>query len=180
MPCNTDYMYPTQGEISQLHKRELQLKEIADKMVFATDVVRDIILDSKGKLLIKDSYKVITIEGYLHSRDLLEKQGAEALEQVIHSYAHTKGLNTEDVYRRAQSEYTYVLDIAVRFIAGEKIYIKEIRNIEKQQVEHRKGDIQRLILHFADKKDFRMIRTLSSVDFTLPLEPQIGFDPDKY
>lgn len=181
MPCNTDYMYPTQSEITSLHTKELDLKTAADKMVFATDVVRDIILDSKGKLLKKDEYKKKTVESYLSSRAALEAEGEKTSTAMRQEYAYSQRSNsTGDVYKRALSEYQYVMDVAVRFIAGEKIYVKEIKNIETQQIEHRKGDIQRLILVFADKKDFKMIKKLSSVDFTLPLADQIGFDPDDY
>lgn len=182
MPCNTDYMYPTQREISSLHGIEVELKGVADKMVFATDVVRDIILDSKGKLLKRDEYKRKTVQAYVDSRASLEAEGATVRSSMSGEYAYSNGYgkSTVEAYTRALSEYQYVLDVAVRFLNNEKIYVKEIKNIEAQQVEHRKGDIQRLILVFADKKDFKMIKKLSSVDFTLPLAGQIGFDPDDY
>lgn len=182
MPCNSDYMYPTQNEISRLHSRELELKAVADKMVFTTDVIRDIILDSKGTLLKKDEYKRKTVQTAINDQAALETVGAAVFASMASEYAYQQGSgrSTVQTYTRARSEYQYVLEVAVRFLAGTKIYVKEIKNIQAQQVEHRKGDIQRLILHFADKKDFKMIKKLSSVDFTLPLADQIGFDPDDY
>lgn len=48
------------------------------------------------------------------------------------------------------------------------------------QVKHRQEDLMRVIMYFAKKKDLDMIKRITNVDLTQPLEPQLGFNPDDY
>lgn len=175
-------MYPTAQEVDRLHGKELELKSLADKMVFAADVLRDILIETKGKKGALQSGQAVLVGKYTGESAGLLKDAEQALESVKREYAYQNGSgsSTENAYLRARSEYEYVIQIVNRMLDGEKIYAAEYKDINKQQVEHRKGDIQRLIRVFADKKDFKMIAKLAQVDFNLPLEPQLGFNPDDF
>lgn len=180
MPCNSDYMEPTASEVRSLSEKAMAVKEVADQMVFAADVLRDVLIDSKGKLTKeKRAIHGFVLGKYLGEYDFVISHGAEVREAIKKEYAYRMGHdNVERVYIRARSEYEVVIELARRLVAGDKIYAKEYKDIEKTQIIHRKGDITRLIQVFARKQDFKMVAKLATVDFTLPLEPQIGFEPD--
>lgn len=49
-----------------------------------------------------------------------------------------------------------------------------------RQILHRKEDVKRLRLTFTESGDDEMLAKTLNIDYTLPLEPQLGFDPDSY
>lgn len=180
MPCNSDYMYPTQAEINRLHEKELALKEIADRMVFNADVIRDLLLENKGKLTKTAQVAAGMVGKYIGEYDGLRQRGESARIAVVNEYAASRNNSTIKTYEKAHDQYAYLIPIAGRFLAGEKVYAKEYKDVEKQQIEHRKGDIQRLVTVFNDRGDWKMLKKVINVDFTQPLEPQLGFSPDDY
>lgn len=50
--------------------------------------------------------------------------------------------------------------------------------IHKAQEQHRKEDLARVVMHFADRFDFDEVARVAKCDTTKPLIPQLGYDPD--
>lgn len=180
MPCNSDYMNPTATERAQLIGSERALKDVCDDIVHACDQMRELMLASDGVIRNLETADIAEFHLLLaHMKTLVA--AADAPFNAIHqNYSYRVSGKNSDVlslYAKVSTEVEYVLGVAQKMVEARKPALKKIFN---QQVSHRKGDIQRLIIHFASKNDFKMVSTLASVDFNFPLEPQLGFDPDKY
>lgn len=50
--------------------------------------------------------------------------------------------------------------------------------IHKAQEQHRKEDLARVVMHFADEFNFEEVAHVAQCDTTKPLIPQLGYDPD--
>lgn len=61
-----------------------------------------------------------------------------------------------------------------------KIPAKLVKSVQAQQVKHRKLDLRRLEQTFTKSKDAERLAKVWSADPNLPLEPQLGFDPDVF
>lgn len=177
MPCNSDYMNPSPKEIKRLSEKEGRLKGITDGIVSSSDMLREFALN---KSIDNRSFRAIA-KPFVDGAYAVIKSGDALCDEIRGEYAfngyHTGVL---DAFKRASSEYESVIDIVAKILKGDKPPKELFDKIEKDQVEHRKGDISRLIKVFTDKGDFATVATLASVDFTKPLESQIGFDPDAY
>lgn len=67
-------------------------------------------------------------------------------------------------------------DLVERYVQGSL----NLAEVEMDQVVHRKRDIVRLIKFFADKGDLEEVGRLLTIDPRKFLEPQLGYDPDRY
>ena len=56
----------------------------------------------------------------------------------------------------------------------------DIEDVRAAQIRHRAEDIWRLRLTFAEAGDEDMLAKTLGIDYTKPLEEQLGFDPDDY
>lgn len=181
MPCNSDYMMPTQAERLSLVRSETLLKNVLDAMTHDADIAREIVLAAEGQqknLKVSDLGPLADI---LASSSKLLADAKRYVEDIYKNYTFQTEKKKSDIVSLANSvipEYERAIQ-AARDITTETKKIA-IGKIKTDQVRHRKGDIQRLIIHFAKKNSFIMVEMLSKVDFNQPLEPQIGFDPDKY
>lgn len=179
MPCNSDYMNPTAGEKKALSTFEKKLNGVSDAMVVGADAMREIVLNNKKSIF--DNLFISSV--MLTAANAYILQGDRIVNEIKNSYAYrcgSKECGALDVYARARAEYQEVLEVFVNFAEGKKVSVKSLNNIRKRQEEHRKEDIKRLIKVFADKGDFLTVTKLANADTTLPLEPQIGFNPDDF
>jgi hypothetical protein len=57
---------------------------------------------------------------------------------------------------------------------------QDIEKIQRRQEKHRREDIKRLRVTFAEAGNEKMLAKTLNIDYTQPLEPQLGFNPDDY
>lgn len=181
MPCNSDYMMPTQSERLSLMRSETLLKNVLDTMTHDADVAREIVLAAEGYQKDLKVSDLGTLTEILASSSKLIADSKKYVEDIYRNYTFQTEKKNSDMVNLANSvipEYERAIQTVRDIISDTKKVA--IGKIKTDQVRHRKGDIQRLIIHFAKKNSFIMVEMLSKVDFNQPLEPQIGFDPDKY
>lgn len=180
MPCNSDYMLPTAAERAELIGFEKALKDVCDDIIHDCDQMRELMLASGGVIQTLEPHDIAEFHLLLAHMKTLVKSSENPFNAIHQNYSYrhsNKNSAVLTLYAKVLTEVEYVLSVAQKMVDGKRPALKKIFN---QQVVHRKGDIKRLIMHFASKNDFGMVAKLANVDFNFPLEDQIGFDPDKY
>jgi len=188
MPCNSDYMMPSQNEIKELGDKCIGLKSVADAMVYNADVIRDIVLATGGdfsKLAVRDA---LELGRRVAEHDGLMSEGRKIANDISFQYAYYSSSsyhksNADKVmagYQRASVDFTRAHAAGKALIEEDVVPKSLIEDIENDQVKHRIEDVKRLIPIFTAKGDFKKVELLAKVDFTLPLEPQLGFSPDDF
>lgn len=157
MPCHVDP--PTASEKSQAREAAL---EHANFYMHQADMLRE--------LLLAENPNKTEVENFV-----LESSTAQQDLPYISAYGKSRA--DEDMINEHYEQWARAMSVADAFLTRGRFGRKAI---EKDQIAHRKVDIQRLIKTFADQGKFDKIAPLLTVDFTKPLEPQIGYDPDKY
>ena len=61
-----------------------------------------------------------------------------------------------------------------------KLKPKALKILNEEQIKHRKIDLLRLTDVFKAKRDAEKLGLVMLADPNKPLEPQLGFDPDRY
>ena len=155
MPCSVDPVYVDYTKVNA---------EVLDNLNYLThqlDIVREDILAGKTPNLTF----MIKFGDYNTPYDARSSGPTRGVDLDTDSSNHLSALVAEG------REY---MEVA---LSGKEY---DMDTIYARQVKHRAEDISRLIKHFLGEEDFEMISKLSSVDFSKPLEPQLGFDPDEY
>jgi len=187
MPCNSDYMMPSAKEIAALGEKSNQLKDIADEMVYAADVIRDIVLETKGDFNELKVREALELGRRVAQFDELTSKGDRISTEIRAEYAYGNSSNQQKGANKVLAGYDRAsLDFALAHKVGEALINEAtitadlMEGIEQAQVKHRIEDVKRLIPIFTNKGDFKTVALLAKVDFTLPLEPQLGFSPDDF
>ena len=104
-----------------------------------------------------------------------------------YSYRRSSGSNEQlDKYKQMADDLTHENDMLREAIlkaheTNPELFDKKIVGIVAfDQVKHRKEDLRRLKKTFIKSKDAERLGKVMLADPKLPLEPQLGFDPDEF
>ncbi len=177
MPCNSDYMNPTKCEITQLNGLGDSVKDVADYLTHWCDSTRD--------QLEEVFTGTTTAVPLLTDGEILLKKLHKAVAGMRSNYAYANGYaNKVDsvmvIAERVENEYLRVKDAVEALNAGRVLTTKDKNQLKHDQIQHRMGDMLRVYQHYATKPHLTKseIEAVSNIDFTKPLIPQLGFDPD--
>ena len=170
MPCRSDYMDPTPGEHKATNAVNKDLKTLADQITFSSDVLREYILSGQGKIL-----KHVNIP-YRKAFDILAKKAKDLYVAADHGLIK----HVDDLSQNYNWLNTQVIELDEGNALPSQVKDAMLAEVEKQQVEHRKADIARLVKVFAARQDYAALRVCIDADVTKPLDPQLGFSPDDF
>ena len=180
MPCNSDYMESTSSEIDDVIKGTESLKVAVDELVHYCDEVRDII-----EAHLDDSTQELP---QLTEGHVLAAAVEVQIDKIKDKYAFRTGRglaqdSAKSMFRvanRAIAQFARVNHAVTRLSRGEQLEEGIIADLRQDQIQHRMGDMMRVYKHFANKKVLTAdeVASVSNIDFTKPLTPQLGFDPD--
>lgn len=167
MPCRSDYMEPTPRELEETRKLRERTQALADRAVYASDMLREYLLDN------------------LSEKEILEYVGHsyEMSQQLDDIATKNRGLYVkmpEGHWKQAYDEvsrYCVLDNFATRMEPPTK---KQMQTIERQQIEHRKKDLARLLKVLGEAGDVERLRKVIDADPSKMLEPQLGFSPDDF
>lgn len=95
------------------------------------------------------------------------KADLERIKKAADKLTHDNDMLREAVLKAANSD--------------PKLYTKTfLKKVGVDQIKHRKEDLARLEKTFRDSKDAERLGKVMLADPNHPLEPQLGFDPDKF
>lgn len=181
MPCRSDYLAPSTREVGVVVQGTDELKEVVDELVHFCDTTRDALeayfddetpdlpAISKGHELagaiythihrIKDEY------GYRGKSDGPARAAADAMFEVA---------------GRVIVQFERISEVLRQLQRDGQPTQQQIDQLRQDQIQHRMGDMLRVYQHYAnvDTLSAEEVAMLSSIDFTKPLTPQLGFDPD--
>jgi len=165
MPCRSDYMEPTANELEQTRKLRERMQALADRAAYACDVLREYLL---GNLTEKD---ILEYVGHGYEMSTLAGDLAEENSKLYVSVPKEHWTQAWDEVSR----YCALESLATRM---EPLTKKQLEQIERQQIAHRKKDVARLLKILGEAGDVERLRKVLDVDVNNPLEPQLGFSPD--
>ena len=168
MPCRCDDYDTYQDDRADAARSawRTNAKQVADAATHAGDLLREHILgngDNLAAAIRKDVDKLAAESDNAHSR--------------------LRGVDTADDARlmrlveKLVNEYRRLLRLAV---SPTTIPADELAAITRDQIAHRRADLDRLLKVFGATANRAMLTTVLAADPALPLEPQLGFDPDSY
>jgi hypothetical protein len=185
MPCNSDYMMPSQKELAALSDSLNELKTVADAMVYSADVIRDVILETLGKFEELTVREALELGRRVAEFDGLVTRGDNLVKEIKTEYAYNNdsrgqknGNKVIAAYESVRNDYSRAHLAGSALINEQPIPDGVLDGIEKDQEKHRIEDVKRLIPIFTARGDFETVAKLAGVNFTKPLEPQLGFSPD--
>lgn len=181
MPCNSDYMEPTHNEIQESHTDKRRVKDYLDHLTHQSDLMREDILgviEKRKKTLSHDYSKM-----RLRTRTLDER-----LRTYHEGYAYrNSGVDRDPDFERlvedVREQYYFVIRAGKALQKNGTLPKKTMTDIATQQVLHRFGDMIRVMGQYSAQSTFKPkevaeVLKYAQVDYTKPLIPQIGFDPD--
>jgi len=187
MPCNSDYMMPSQQEIKRLGEKSEALKDIADQMVYSADVIREIVLKTFGHFSNLDVATALELSRRVTSWEALSAKGDKLVDDIKNEYAYgndsggkKRGNKVLAGYEASKQSFKVAVDGGSNLMNDVKLSPETYEKIENDQIHHRMEDVKRLIPIFSERGDFKTVVKLSQVDFTQELEPQLGFSPDDF
>lgn len=163
MPCTSSA--PSAQEIKASHSVASQLKHLADELTHSCDVLREYILGHA------DHTQVMKHVNRQAGRAF------EVLEQKAQGPYVRVDSDLLDHVESLVSEYVWLNSFATR---EAKVKPADFEKINRDQIEHRKEDIARLIKTFANDGDTSRLRRVLDANAGSPLAPQLGFDPDDF
>lgn len=176
MPCNSDYMYPTAAERQASDAQKEKIKDHLDTLVHKADLMReDILAVVHGE---KDTLD------YDYAKKRLTTPTLSALiAEHDRMYVSNRSPEFERLIRDVRKQYYYVLRAGKALQRFDALSPDVQEAIETQQILHRFGDMIRVMGQFTALRTFtpeqvKEIQRFAKVDYTKPLIPQIGFDPD--
>lgn len=176
MPCNTDYMEPTANEYQRLDEKKSHVKDHLDYLAHQADLMREDILAviEKRQNALTMNFSKITIKTP-QLDDLLDKYHSQ--------YAYRHDETFEALVQNVRDQYESVVRAGKRLKRNATLPKKTVTDIATQQVLHRFGDMIRIMAQYSTKSTFKPrevseVLKYAQVDYTKPLIPQIGFDPD--
>ena len=185
MPCNSDYMMPSQKELNALSDGLNELKSVADAMVYSADVIRDVVLETHGEFDELTVREALELGRRIAEFDGLVERGDRLVSEIKKEYAYSNDSRGQKSGNKVIAAYESVRnDYSRAHMAGSALINEQplppgvLDGIQKDQVVHRIEDVKRLIPIFTAKGDFAMVGKLAAVDFTKPLDAQLGFSPD--
>lgn len=160
MPCVSGPSYITVYDYS---KQNAEMLSLADELTHALDVVREAILaggiiDGDGRL-----YKLIN--------KLSDDEFSDPRKWVAERSAGS--VPRDDVLCKYLDS---LCDEASEYLSHDF----DMDEVYTRQVAHRKEDIKRLRLKFIEDGDEDNLMKTIEIDYSEPLEPQLGFDPDDF
>lgn len=176
MPCNSDYMNPTPEEHRQSDEQKTKIKENLDYLVHQADLMREDIL-----AVVQGRQKKTTIN---FSRIPFGTPDLDALiQEHDNMYVHTRSDSLNTLIHAVKEQYQMVLEAGKDLERDGRLKKSRVNHIETQQILHRFGDMIRVMGQYTaqttfTRKQMEEIRKFATVDYTNPLIPQIGFDPD--
>lgn len=160
-------MEPTPQEREETKKVRRELEALGDKATYSTDVLREYLLGNMTER------QILPHVGHQYEWDSeFDKLKARNLKLYVKV---DQGL-IEQVNELFE-EYIWLNDLANRMEPPTK---KQLEQIRKAQVEHRKADVARLLKSLGAAGDVERLRKVLDVDVNKPLEPQLGFSPDDF
>lgn len=167
MPCRSDYMEPTDGELKQTKDVREKLEELGNRATYSNDVLREYLLGNKTEReILKHVGQEYEFDGEF------EKLTAKNSKLFVRVPEKT----VQQVYGLL-NEYSALNDLASRMEPPTK---KQLAIIERKQIAHRKADLARLLKTLGAAGDVEKLRKVLDADPLKPLEPQLGFSPDEY
>jgi hypothetical protein len=170
---------PNEGEKQAVTTITTQLKAVVDELIHYCDGARD------------------TIEAYLKGDTVKLPRAQEGREMVRSISRHIASVKNEYAYRSrgrvadeadimfgvaqtAIDQLNRVSSVLEQLTHGQKVSPDELAQLRLDQIQHRMGDMMRIYQVYANKPTLtaREIAAVSNIDLTMPLEPQLGFDPD--
>lgn len=167
MPCRSDYMEPTAQEKGRVRDLTLQAKNYLDAVAYGLDLTRERVVSEPG-------LRVTENLGFAKN-NLKEARARRTQLQKEYAFRGDAALDKEIARLAGSIALIQKYDDAVVNKRGFKGVLKQI---EKEQIEHRKKDIARICQVFLERKDFPALVKAAQADPTMPLEPQLGYDPD--
>lgn len=167
MPCRSDYMDPTPTEHAATNKVNKDAKDLADRVTYSSDVLRDWILEGSHAEILSH----VNLPYREQLVDLLNRA-----EKLYYMVPADKGLLAH--CKELVDNYYWLEEKAKQ--DGQTLTFNDTEKVWQQQVTHRKADIARLLVVMAKRQDHAALRRLLDADPTKPLEPQLGFSPDAF
>lgn len=168
MPCHVYEIPYDKGLASEIHALNAKIDGTISFVSLLLDQIRDAVLDDKP-----DAYAVLVRVPVKVSLVDLTSDIAALKNRLSPPYTAPMPVPDEPRLRILRG---LLADLAVyqetRFEHLNRVEIQE------SQVAHRKEDIRRLIDHYNGRGDLEMVKKCIMVDFSQPLEPQLGFNPD--
>jgi len=180
MPCDSSYMEPNASEIKEVLDGSEKLKAKVDDLVHFCDVVRDAI----EAHLENDTLEVPRVlDGHLFVA-AVKKQTRKLKDAYAYKSGHDyvqKNANVMfDIADKAIAQFDVINNAVNVLKRGEQLDQADIDRLRQDQIQHRMGDMMRVYRHFANKEVLTAeeVASVSNIDLTKPLTPQLGFDPD--
>ena len=171
MPCNSDHLAPTRDEREEADQWMTSARALLDEVVSFDDRLRELIL-SGDKL-----GAARAVAGAPPGRFLRESGILAGSLNEVYGPAVTEGHRQMLLALRQQvGEHLKLVDDA----SSDSICPERLAQIEADQVEHRKADLDRLMKTLGAAGDRERLAKVVAADPAQPLEPQLGFDPDQF
>lgn len=164
MPCSSEHMEPTPGELRETARVRELVENLADRLTHANDVLREYLLGNKTE---KEILPFISYDAERRYVELRKQNDKLYVKVDAGEMAKTNEL---------VDRYIQLNSLATRMEPPTK---KQLAQIEKEQVAHRDEDIRRILRTAASADDRELMRKALSCDVNSPLAPQLGFDPDE-
>lgn len=180
MPCNSDYMEPTYEEIRQTDTQKRAVKDHLDYLTHQSDLMREDILGVIEKREKTLTYNYVQTKASTPTLDSL-------LDTYYHGYAYQNSDSFDADFERlvddVRKQYAFVISAGKALQENGTLPKKKVTDIATQQILHRFGDMIRVMGQYSAKSTFKPkevaeVLKYAQVDYTKPLIPQIGFDPD--
>jgi hypothetical protein len=173
-------MEPNSREVDSLVKGTEDLKAAVDELVHFCDTARDTLeVGFEGHTI-----KLPRIDLGRVLIQAVETQRSEIKNQYAYRGSsgslHQEANALFDIADQVIAQFERISDVLDTWSRSEHATPDQIAQIHKDQIQHRMGDMMRVLKHFANKVELTEedVSTLSNIDFTKPLTPQLGFDPD--
>lgn len=167
MPCRSDYMEPTHNERKQLSVWKETVKKAADELEYTLDLMREYLISGTNK----DKILVRINEDWLDKTNRLDESRKEIYAMIRPDFKYLTEFN------KMVAEYIILNSFITK---RRKMTPKAFVKIQEAQTKHRQKDLDRLLVTFAEQRDFDRLRAVMEADPSKPLESQLGFDPDAF
>jgi hypothetical protein len=106
-------------------------------------------------------------DSYYRSSSTSYEQAASKFKELADNLTHENDMLREAILKAAET--------------NPELFNKQtLKIVQADQIEHRKEDLKRLKKTFMKSKDAERLGKVMLADPKLPLEPQLGFDPDEF
>lgn len=167
MPCRSDYMEPNEKEKAAAASTRKAFESLGNRATHGADVLREYLLGQGTTDSILKYVNLPLEDEYI----LLRKHDDASYVKVDAAFRAYVNVLVED--------YIFYNDM-VTITGRDNLSPEQHAEVEKAQIAHREQDLSRLMKTFAESGDRVRLRAVLDADNTLPLAPQLGFDPDDF